>query len=98
MSSKVDYSMGESIYMPPSDMYFNIKSGTVGYDNKILMSNGMFSLGRNNMVNTSMPIVHAPKKSSHMAPSVHMPSLFKLQLIRTKKKICFALVSTWYAF
>ena len=37
-SSKVDYSIGENIYMLPSDMNLNIKSGTVGYNNKILVS------------------------------------------------------------
>ena len=30
-SSKVDYSVGESIYMIPSDMKLKIRSGTVGY-------------------------------------------------------------------
>ena len=29
-SSKVDYSMGENIYMLPSDMNLKIKTGTVG--------------------------------------------------------------------
>ena len=37
-SSKVDYSMGENIYMLPSDMNLKIRSGTVGYNNKILVS------------------------------------------------------------
>ena len=32
-SSKVDYSMGDIIYMLTSDMNLNIKSGTVGYNN-----------------------------------------------------------------
>ena len=45
-SSKVDYSMGENIYMFPSDMSLNIKSETVGYNNKILVSDGTFSLGK----------------------------------------------------
>ena len=36
-SSKVDYTVGENIYMLPSDMYLNIKTGTVGYNNKILV-------------------------------------------------------------
>ena len=45
-SSKVDYSVGENIYqMLPSDMNLNIKSGTVGYNNKFLGSDGMFSSG-----------------------------------------------------
>ena len=50
--SKIDYSIGESIYMFPSDMNFNIKSETVGYNNKILISDGTFSLGKNDKVNT----------------------------------------------
>ena len=37
--SKVNYSMGEGIYMLPSDMTLNIRSGTAGYSNKILVSN-----------------------------------------------------------
>ena len=45
-SSKVDYSVGESIYMIPSDMNLKIRSGTVGYNNKILVSDGNFSLGK----------------------------------------------------
>ena len=45
-SSKVDYSMGRGIYMLPSDMNLKIRSGTVGYNNKILVSDGNFSLGK----------------------------------------------------
>ena len=45
-SSKVDYSVGENIYMLPSDMNLKIRSGTVGYNNKILVSDGKFSLGK----------------------------------------------------
>ena len=43
-SSKVDYSIGESIYMLPSNMELKIKTGTVGYNNKILVSDGKFIL------------------------------------------------------
>ena len=43
--SKVDYSIGEHLYMLPSDMEERIRSGTVGYNNKILISEG-FSLGK----------------------------------------------------
>ena len=39
-SSKVDYSVGESIYMLPSNMTLKIKTSTVGYNNKILVSDG----------------------------------------------------------
>ena len=38
-SSKVDYSVGEHPYMLPSDMTLNIRPGTVGYNNKIFVSN-----------------------------------------------------------
>ena len=34
-SSKVDHSVGEHLYMLPSDMNLKIRLGTVGYDNKI---------------------------------------------------------------
>ena len=50
-SSKVDYRMGENIYMLPSDMNLNIRSGTARYNNKILVSDGKFSLGKNDKVN-----------------------------------------------
>ena len=53
-SSKVDYSIGDNIYMLPSDMNLKIKTGTVRYDNKILVSDGKFSLGKNNEVNACL--------------------------------------------
>ena len=49
-SSKVDYSIGESIYMIPSDMNLKIRSGTARSNNKILISNGKFILGKNEKV------------------------------------------------
>ena len=45
-SSKVDYSVGEHLYMLPSDMNLKIRLGTVGYINKILVSDGKFILGK----------------------------------------------------
>ena len=39
-SSKVDYSIGQNIYMLPSNMELKIKTGTVGYNNEILVSDG----------------------------------------------------------
>ena len=41
-SSKVDYSVREHLYMLPSDMTLKIRPGTVGYNNKILVSNEKF--------------------------------------------------------
>ena len=40
--------------MIPSDMNLKIRSGTVGYNNKILVSNAKFSLGKNHEVNASL--------------------------------------------
>ena len=50
-SSNVDYSVGEHLYMLPSDMTLKIRPGTVEYNNKILVSDGKFSLGKNDEVN-----------------------------------------------
>ena len=49
--SKVNYSMGQNIYMLPSDMNLKIKTGTVRYNNKILVSDEKFGLGKNVEVN-----------------------------------------------
>ena len=43
--------MGQNIYMLPSDMNLKIKTGTVGYNYKILVSDEKFSLGKNVEVN-----------------------------------------------
>ena len=51
-SSKVDYSAGEILFMLPGNMELRIRSGTVGYNNKILVSDGKFNLGKNDEVNS----------------------------------------------
>ena len=60
-SSKLNYSVGENIYMLPSDVNLKIRSGTVGYNNKILVSDGKFRLGKNNKVNS----LETPAMKSH---------------------------------
>ena len=50
-SSKVDYSVGQNIYMLPSDMNLKIKTGTVRYNN-ILISDEKLSLEKNVEVNS----------------------------------------------
>ena len=56
----------EKIYhMLPSDMNLNIKSGTVGYNNKFLVSDGMFSLRENSTVNTLEMEVSATKVTTN---------------------------------
>ena len=51
-SSKVNYSIGENMYILPIDMNLKIKTGTVVYNNNILISDGKFSLGKNDKVNS----------------------------------------------
>ena len=77
-SSKVNYSIGESIYMLPSDLKLKIKTGTVGYNNKILISNGNFILGKNEKVNSleapSAPQVETPAIKNHKTNSLETPT------------------------
>ena len=53
-SSKVDYRVGEHVYMLPTDVNLKIRPGTVGYNNKILVSDRKFSLGKNDEVNAGL--------------------------------------------
>ena len=78
-SSKVDYSVGESIYMLPSDLKLKIKTGTVGYNNKILVSNRNFILGKNEKVNSleapSAPQAETPAIKNHKTNSLETPTI-----------------------
>ena len=69
-SSKVNYSIGESIYMLPSDMTLKIKPGTLRYNNKILVSDGKFSLGKNDEVNLAVPAMKSHKTNSLETPAI----------------------------
>ena len=69
-SSKVDYSVGQNIYMLPSDMNLKIRSGTVGYINKILISDGKFSQGKNDEVNLMVPVIKSHKTNSLETPAI----------------------------
>ena len=44
-------------------MDLKIRSGTVGYNNKILISDGKFSLGKNDEVNLMVPVIKSHKYS-----------------------------------
>ena len=50
--------------MLPSDMTLKIRLGTVGYNNKILVSDGNFSLGKNEKVNLAVPAMKSHKTNS----------------------------------
>ena len=69
-SSKVDYSVGENLFMLPSNMTLKIKTGTVGYNNKILVSDGNFSLGKNDEVNLMAPAIKSHKTNSLETPAI----------------------------
>ena len=45
-------------------MALKIKTGTVGYNNKILVSNGKFILGKNDEVNLVVPAMKSHKTNS----------------------------------
>ena len=69
-SSKADHSVRENIYMLPSDMNLKIKTGTVGYNNKILLSNWKFCLGKNDKVNS---LVLGPMGPASREPVIPVP-------------------------
>ena len=80
-SSKVDYSVGENLFMLPSNMELRIRSGTVGYNNKILVSDKKFNLGKNDEV--SSPVIETnslktPAIESHLNTArglTHTPTI-----------------------
>ena len=62
--------MGEHLYMLPSDMTLKIRPGTVGYNNKILISNEKFNLGKNNKINLAVPATKSHKTNSLETPAI----------------------------
>ena len=54
-----------------SNMKLKIKTGTVGYNNKILVSNGNFSLGKNENVNS----LETPAIKNHKTNSLGTPTI-----------------------
>ena len=75
-SSKVDYSVGENLFMLPSNMQLRIRSGTVGYNNKILISDKKFYLGKNDEVNLMVPAIKSHNTSSIEPTTItHAPAI-----------------------
>ena len=78
-SGKIDYSVGQNIYMFPSNMELKIKTGTVRYNNKILVSNEKFILGKNEKVNSleapSAPQLETPAIKNHKTNSLETPTI-----------------------
>ena len=103
-SNKVDYSMGLSVYMLPYNMNLKIRSGTAGYNNKILVSDNRFSLGRNDIVNNSAPshktpiiLKHAHKHPSFQSTPMHKEFLSKhtSAIMHEEEKIALVINLTW---
>ena len=57
--------------MSPSDLKLKIKTGTVRYNNKILVSNGNFILGKNEKVNS----LETPAIKNHKTYSLETPTI-----------------------
>ena len=77
-SSKVDYSVGENLFMLLSNMQLRIRLGTVGYNNKILVSDGKFNLGKNDEVNspaTETNSLETPAIKNHKTNSLETPAI-----------------------
>ena len=87
-SSKVDYNVGQNIYMLPSNMKLKIKIGTVGYNNKILVSDGKFILGKNEKVNSLEPAAMKSHKTNPLeTPAIknHKTNSLETPTIKTHK-------------
>ena len=105
--SKVDYSVGEHLYMLPSDMNLKIKTDTVWYNNKILIFDGNFSLGKNEKVNaglakseeeTTTKQTTTIHKVVMKAPQLPAPAEKAISLMKMRKLLLFffSLVALWY--
>ena len=69
--SKVDYSVGENLFMLPSNMELRIRLGTVGYNDKILVSDRKFNLGKNEEVNS----LETPAIKNHKTNYLETPAI-----------------------
>ena len=93
--------------MLPSNIELKIKTGTVGYNNKILVSDGRFILGKNEKVNSlEVPVMKSHKgsdvvtqtavthKDSEKTAITHKDSEKKLTITHKEEKIALILSLT----
>ena len=68
-------------------MTLKIRPGTVGYNNKILVSDGKFILGKNEKVNLVVPAMKSHKTNSLEAPTIksHKTNSIKPTTITTSQ-------------
>ena len=102
-SSKVDYSMGENIYMLPGDMNLKVRSGTARYNNKIFISDGKFSLGKNDKVNAGPANALKPEEKATIHKGSFKNVIQKPIITHEEEKIAsilslIGLFTIWYMF
>ena len=111
-SSKVDYSVGENLFTLPSDMKLKIRPGTVGYNNKILVSDGKFNLGKIDEVNAGLAKSEEETMTEQRTTTIHKVVTKALQppapaekaiITHEDEKIAFILLlaggfMVWYMF
>ena len=91
-SSKVDYSVGENICMIPNNMELRIRSGTVGYNNKILISDEKFNLGKNDEVNSlETPAIKTNSLELTHTPAISQKNQKPKTIIHSDEKIALVL-------
>ena len=96
-SSKVGYSVRENLYMLPSDMNLKIRSGTAGYNNKILI-NLMTPAIKNNKTNSleipAMKVVNSERTADLEQKMIisHADEIVALVLSLT------GIFMTWFIF
>ena len=64
--------------MLPSDMELRTRSGTIGYNNEILISDGKFNLGKNDEVNSpaiETNSLETPAIKNHKTNSLETPAI-----------------------
>ena len=76
LAKLIIYSIGQNIYMLPSNMNLKIKAGTVWYNNKILVSDEKFSLGENDKVNAPAMKSHKYSKTNSLQGLAHTPNTY----------------------
>ena len=100
--SKIDYSVGENLFMLPTNMELRIRSGTVGYNNKILISDEKFNLGKNDEVNSSKTPAISHKDSNLLKQTADSETAVTHKDLERKpttnheeEKICFNYFFNW---
>ena len=102
-SSKFDYSMGENIYMLLSDKNLNMKTTPAGYNNKILVFDGKFSLGKNDKVNALKPAVPKHTSTQKVTKISQSTTAHGLAITHEEEKVALILslavgFATWHLF